>query len=493
MDNKQITGSERFQSRLSGGIILDNIRKLRDDFKNLYQVLKEFIQNELKNKEISICSSLENEVFENNSSEKECEAMNINTINFPLQLSSKKLSLTKENLFDKYGKTVNSCDNLGKLMFSYEGNQIDSLTTNTFSGRNTEKKEFTNSNFNKESSKRNGTSVFETYNINFLNLEPSLKPRKGDKTPLSNFLEESDLDEKNEDQSKESNVNFKKEEFKKEIEVIKPKIKKIDIKSKEVFHSFNRQSDILFSGKGSIIGNKKRNVSVEHPDIKRQLVNEIDGKKSNNELLVSNVQINGNSHFMERMFFDIYKRQTKEERLKGIVDKKKFRKNDSEITKTFNRLIKDSNRRLEASNKMDKIKEILNKDLTKVSKRRFKENDWESYYTKSVKNFSENREKKIKDQQIEKEKIEKEKEEKIIKVQKIRKVSNQEIDLIFKKIYERKNVSKVIFEKNIRKKTSESEKLMEFSLSPTSPNNKYSSRKDFIVHNQHNSVIFQFI
>jgi hypothetical protein len=43
MDNNQLTGSERFQSRLSGGVILDNIRKLREDFKNLYQVLKEFI------------------------------------------------------------------------------------------------------------------------------------------------------------------------------------------------------------------------------------------------------------------------------------------------------------------------------------------------------------------------------------------------------------------------------------------------------------------
>jgi hypothetical protein len=43
MDSNQFTGSERFQSRLSGGVILDNIRKLREDFKNLYQVLKEFI------------------------------------------------------------------------------------------------------------------------------------------------------------------------------------------------------------------------------------------------------------------------------------------------------------------------------------------------------------------------------------------------------------------------------------------------------------------
>ena len=38
MDNNLNIGSERFQSRLSGGVILDNIRKLREDFKNLYKV-----------------------------------------------------------------------------------------------------------------------------------------------------------------------------------------------------------------------------------------------------------------------------------------------------------------------------------------------------------------------------------------------------------------------------------------------------------------------
>jgi hypothetical protein len=406
-------------------------------------------------------------------------------------LSSKKLSLTKENFYDKYGKTVNSCDNLGKLMFSYEGNQLDSLTTNTFSGRNTEKKELVNSNFKKENSKRNGTSVFETYNINFLNLEPSLKPRKGDKTPLSNFLEVSDL-ENDKEESTESKLNFKQEDFKKESQEIKPNLKKIEFYSKEAFPSFNR-SDLVVSGKASSFGKKKRNVSVDQHNSNTQLVNENEGKKTKNELFDSNVQINGNSHFIERMLFDIFKRQTKEERLKRIIDKKKFRKNESEITMTFNRLIKDANRRLEASNRMEKIKEIISKDLTKTSKRRFKENDWESYYTKSVKKFSEIRDKKIKDQKIEKEKIEKEKEEKILQIQKVRKVSNKEIDLIFKKIYERKNVSKVFYEKNKRKTTSESEKIMEFTLSPTSTNKKYCSQKEFIVQNNKNNVIFQFI
>ncbi len=434
---------------------------------------------------------MENEEFENDFSEKECEALNINTINYPLQLSSKKLSLTKENFYDKYAKTVNSCDNLGKLMFSYEGNPLDSLTTNTFSGRNTEKKELLNSNFKKESSKRNGTSVFETYNINFLNLEPSLKPRKGDKTPLSNFLEVSDL-ENDKQESAESKLNFKQVEFKKESKVLKPNLNKVDFNSKEAFPSFNR-NDLVVSGQASSFGKIKRNVSVDHHNCNSRLLNENEGKKTKNELFDSNVQINGNSHFIERMLFDIFKRQTKEERLKRIVDKKKLRKNESEITTTFNRLIKDANRRLEASNKLEKIKEIINKDVIKTSKRRFKENDWESYYTKSVKKFSENRDKKIKDQQIEKEKIEKEKEEKIVQIQKVRKVSNKEIDLIFKKIYERKNVIKVFSKKNKRKTTSESKKMMEFTLSPTSTNKKYCSQKEFIIQNKQNNVIFQFI
>lgn len=420
-----------------------------------------------------------NEDIENNISEKECEALNINTINFPLHFSSKKLNLTKENFFDKYGKTVNSCENLGKLMFCSEGNPLDSLTTNTFSGRNTEKKELLNSNFNKESSKRNGTSVFESYNLNFLNIEPSLKPRKGDKTPLSNFLEVSDLDRnKDEEESRDSNLNYKQEENQIEDLLMKAELKKFDLNSKEIFPYFNK-SDLIISGKASKLEKKKRNVSVDPPICITQLDNEKDGKKTKNELFVSNLQINGNSHFIERMLFDIFKRQTKEERLKKIIDQKKNKKNESEITSTFNRLIKDANRRLEASNKIEKIKDKINIDLTKTKKKTFKENDWDSYYTQSVKKFSENRDNKIKEKQIQKEKTEKEKEEKILQTQKVRKVSNKEIDLIFKKIYERKNVSKYLGEEHKRKFTSESEKMMEFTLSPSSVVNKFCSQKAF--------------
>lgn len=82
---------------------------------------------------------------------------------------------------------------------------------------------------------------------------------------------------------------------------------------------------------------------------------------------------------MKRMTFDVFKRQTKDERLDKLIEKNKVKIEESERIKTFNRLIEDANRRLEAQEKIEEIRNDLNKpsNMKKVT-----EKEWEDVYLK---------------------------------------------------------------------------------------------------------------
>ena len=60
---------------------------------------------------------------------------------------------------------------------------------------------------------------------------------------------------------------------------------------------------------------------------------------------------------MQRMTFDNYKRQTKEKRLDKMVNKNKAKIPESRKIKLFNRLIEDANRRFEAKERLEAMKE----------------------------------------------------------------------------------------------------------------------------------------
>ena len=82
---------------------------------------------------------------------------------------------------------------------------------------------------------------------------------------------------------------------------------------------------------------------------------------------------------MKRMTFDVFKRQTKDERLDKLIEKNKVKIEESERIKTFNRLIDDANRRLEAQDKIEEMRNDLNKtsDAKKIS-----EKEWDDVYIK---------------------------------------------------------------------------------------------------------------
>lgn len=81
---------------------------------------------------------------------------------------------------------------------------------------------------------------------------------------------------------------------------------------------------------------------------------------------------------MKRMLFDIFKRQTKEQRLKQILETSKTKIDENKKIMAFNRLIEDANRRLEAQEKLFELKENLIQESTK--RKSISNKNWEEIY-----------------------------------------------------------------------------------------------------------------
>ena len=81
---------------------------------------------------------------------------------------------------------------------------------------------------------------------------------------------------------------------------------------------------------------------------------------------------------MKRMLFDIFKRQTKNERLEKILDKNKVKIDENDRIRAFNRLIGDANRRLEAQENIEDLKVKLNKGVE--DEKNYTTKDWEEIY-----------------------------------------------------------------------------------------------------------------
>lgn len=92
----------------------------------------------------------------------------------------------------------------------------------------------------------------------------------------------------------------------------------------------------------------------------------------------AHLKIDKDEDFMRRMLFDIFKRQTKEERLEKLIEKNKVKIDENERIKTFNRLIEDANRRIEAQDQMEDMKILL--DQKNVSSKKYKFEEWEEIY-----------------------------------------------------------------------------------------------------------------
>jgi len=173
---------------------------------------------------------------------------------------------------------------------------------------------------------------------------------------------------------------------------------------------------------------------------------------------------------------------------------------------TFNRLIQDANRRIEANNELERIKSQLNVKYEGNLHKKYNSNDWESVYTKRFQNFINQKNFKI-ENKIEENKIkEKENEMKIIEDIESRKrtAPMYKIEQSATRLYNEAEKQKLKKEKNIQKYDdyvntvlttcrSPQNKLIKGFKSPRNPKDPQNSFKDTLskVKSEKNLVLIK--
>ena len=167
----------------------------------------------------------------------------------------------------------------------------------------------------------------------------------------------------------------------------------------------------------------------------------------------SNFHINTDENFLERMQFDIYKRQIKEERLNNLVEQNKVKIEEEERIKAFNRLIEDANRRLKAQINMDELKNQLNDDLISSSNfyKKYNDDEWNEIYQKRFMAYQENVNKRKEENKKFYEEERKKKEEEIINLCRNKKAPIKHIIEASQKMYDEAKKRKMKIKEKIEK------------------------------------------
>ena len=111
----------------------------------------------------------------------------------------------------------------------------------------------------------------------------------------------------------------------------------------------------------------------------------------------SNIHLDKSENFLKRMKFDICKRQMKEHKINELIDQNKAKMDEEERIEAFNRLISDANRRLEAQENLENMKNKLSEDLINNEKKKYSDEIWNEIYKKRFKTYEENVNKKKED------------------------------------------------------------------------------------------------
>lgn len=148
----------------------------------------------------------------------------------------------------------------------------------------------------------------------------------------------------------------------------------------------------------------------------------------------SHFKADKNSNFMKRMVFDIFKRQTKESRITQLIELNKIKIDENERIQTFNRLIDDANRRIEAQERLDELRVKLNEGHKTLSKK-YNQSQWDHVYDFRFKKYIEDKVKYL--NQVIEEKLQKEaaEEEKLKATNKPKHASQQVVNASVSRLY----------------------------------------------------------
>jgi hypothetical protein len=150
----------------------------------------------------------------------------------------------------------------------------------------------------------------------------------------------------------------------------------------------------------------------------------------------SYIHVDKDENFLNRMKFDIFKRQSKEEKINALVDQHKAKIDEDERVSTFNRLISDANRRIEAQDNLENMKNKLSEDIINTDKKKYNYEVWNEIYNKRFKNYAENCNKKKEEEYKKKEILRKKEENDEINLCKSKKKPQKLIDEASKRMYD---------------------------------------------------------
>ena len=123
----------------------------------------------------------------------------------------------------------------------------------------------------------------------------------------------------------------------------------------------------------------------------------------------SNIKPDIGNGFLQRMQFDSLKRNNKVGMLNELVERSKYKLNESERKKAFNRLTNDANRRITEKKQKEVMEEennLIKEYLEKDNDKKYNEKEWNKIYQKRFKTYEECKKKKV-EVEIQKKKIQK--------------------------------------------------------------------------------------
>ena len=165
----------------------------------------------------------------------------------------------------------------------------------------------------------------------------------------------------------------------------------------------------------------------------------------------SQLKINKEEEFMERMKFDIYKRQIKEDKINKLIEQNKIKLDEDDRIKAFNRLIEDANRRIEAQDNLDTMLNKLNNNLIAPCNKKYTSNEWQSVYNERFLQFLYESNKKREEKIKEKRQQEQMEEEDEIALCKNKKANRKVCEESGKRMYEEALKRKVKLEEKMKK------------------------------------------
>ena len=297
-------------------------------------------------------------------------------------------------------------------------------------------------------------------------------------------------------------INMKEFDEIKHFKKVKESINKesINKESENIYKNFEISNNNFYIDKQPENSKSNKNIKIEKyistPNNTNNIIYKFDNEnkfmKYNDELKryyfnkeFSNLHINTEENFLERMKFDIYKRQIKEQKIDDFVRNNKVKIKEEKKIKTFNHLIEDANRRLKAQINSENMNNQLSHDLlSKNEHKKYNYDEWDIIYKKRFKNFLDkiNRKKIENKKIIEEEKMKKE--EEILKCIPNKKASQKHIKEVSEKMYE--EAIKRNIKKNERREKFNNLKINEFSVNNIILKNK-------INNNILNQVLFKKI